>query len=79
MASVNIKVKIDTSDVDALQQAVEDALHSYWLQTMVDEEGDACLLLDALSPGPTIREGREELMLLAEHITEEILKRRGKV
>lgn len=45
------------------------ALFDYRCQyTMDGNDGDHQPLVDALSPGQTIKEGRRELELLAEHI-----------
>jgi len=47
-------------------------LESYRCQYTVDEFGSGLPLVDVLSPLKTIKEGKEELYLLAEHIYCEI-------
>lgn len=47
---------------------VLDALRSYRCQFTTDEQGDGLPLVDVLSPGETIADGKEELLLLADYI-----------
>ena len=50
-----------------MQEAI-DLLKSYRCQHTVDDEGNGQHLVDVLSPGETIKEGEEEIELLADEI-----------
>ena len=49
-----------------------DALKSYKMWSLQDDEGNGYPLLDHLSFGPTVKAGLEEIQRLAEHIDEEL-------
>ncbi len=54
--------------MDTAEVRIENALLEYSCQHTHDHDGYALSLIDVLSPGKTIKEGKLEIKLLAEHI-----------
>jgi hypothetical protein len=48
------------------------ALKSYKMWTVHDDDGNGYSLVDQLSSGPTVKDGLEEILRLAEHIDESL-------
>jgi len=54
------------------EEVARDVLKQYRCQHQVDEDGNALPLVDALSPKDTIKEGLEEIEMLADDVAEAI-------
>lgn len=55
--------------------SILNALKSYRCQYTIDEFESGLPLIDVLSPGKTIKEGKEEIYLLAAHLYCEVIER----
>ena len=66
------------TDTDALRDLLEKILAGHCLQYTLDVDGNGLRLVDALSCGPTIKEGKQEIELLADRLARNLVKQMRK-
>ena len=64
-------------EVAANSDAILNTLRHYRCQYTYDEDGEHLALLDVLSPGGTVAQGQEEMVLLADEIASGICTMKG--